>query len=82
MNIHFIGTDGGGWYIGADGKLHHFPGWNPDALRELSHAVRVIREASQLKTPGLAEHGIKSVLEFVQKEFKQYVKDGGVLMLG
>ena len=58
MNIYFIGprgTDAGGWYIGRDGKIHRIPGWNPEAMVELSHAINVIREAGQLKTPGLAD---------------------------
>lgn len=81
MNIHFFGSDAGGWYIGPDGKLHHFEGWRPEAMAELSHAVRVLREASQLKTPGLGEAAIKSVLDFVQKDLGAHLKDGGVLVL-
>lgn len=85
-NIYFIGpgvgTDAGGWYIGADGKIHRVPGWNPDAMLELGHALRVIREAGQLKTPGLAKVALHSVMEFVQKELSTYVKDGGVLVIG
>lgn len=25
-----IGSDAGYWYLGADGKIHHVPGWNPE----------------------------------------------------
>jgi hypothetical protein len=82
MRIHFFGTDGGGWYIGPDGKIHRFPGWNPDAVKEMTHALNVIREAGHLKTPGLADHAIKSVMDFVQKELGQHMKDGGVVVFG
>jgi hypothetical protein len=85
MNLYFIGgagTDAGGWYIGPDGKIHFTPPWNPEAMRELSHAISVIREASQLKTPGLAEAAIKTVMDFTQRELGQHVKGGGVVVLG
>ncbi len=85
MNIYFIiggGTDAGGWYIGSDGKIHRIPGWNPEAMVELTHALHIIREASRLKTPGLAEHALKSVMDFTQKELGAHLKEGGVLVLG
>jgi hypothetical protein len=77
-----VGSDAGGWYIGADGKIHRIPGWNPEAIRELGHAVSVIREAGQLKTPGLADAAIKSVMDFVQREVGGQLKGGGVLVVG
>jgi len=81
-----IGSDAGYWYIGADGKLHHVPGWNPEALAELNAAVNILREATRLKTPGLAEAAIKSVMEFTQKELGTHLKQGAgegtVLVLG
>lgn len=86
MNIYFIGhgnfTDAGGWYIGADGKIHRIPGWNPEAMADVVRAVTIIREAGQLKTPGIAEGAIKHVMEFAQKELGAHVKGGGVLVIG
>jgi hypothetical protein len=85
MNIYFIGhigSDAGGWYIGSDGKIHRIPGWNPEAMAELSRAISVIREAGQLKTPGLAEATIKGVMELAQKELGEHIKGGGVLVIG
>jgi hypothetical protein len=81
-----IGSDAGYWYIGPDGKLHHVPGWNPEQLAEVGAAVNIMREATRLKTPGLAEAAIKSVMEFTQKELAAHLKDRGtqgvVLVLG
>ena len=85
MNIYFIGqsgTDAGGWYIGADGKIHRIPGWNPEAMVDLSRAISVIRHASQIKTPGLADAAIKSVMAFAQKELGAHAKEGGVVVVG
>lgn len=85
MNIYFIGrlgTDAGGWYIGSDGKIHRIPGWNPEVMADLAHAVNVIREAGQLKTPGLLEATIKGVMDFAQKEFAEHIKAGGIVVLG
>ncbi len=85
MNIYFlghVGSDAGGWFIGPDGKVHRIPGWNPEAMLELTRAVTVIREAGQLKTAGLTEVTVKGVMEFVQKEIGTHVKGGGVLVIG
>jgi hypothetical protein len=86
MNIYFIGggfgTDAPGWYIGPDGKIHRVPGWNPEAMSELTHALTILREAGQLKSPKLANAAIKSVMGFVQTELAEQVKGGGVVVLG
>jgi hypothetical protein len=79
--IIFFGTDGGGVIVTPEG-VKPFPGWGPEAVSELSHALRVIREASQLKTPGLADRAIKSVMDFTQKELGKHMKNGGVFVLG
>jgi hypothetical protein len=85
MNIYFIGhvgSDAGVVYIGPDGKIHRQPGWNPEAMLELARAVSVIRDAVQLKTPGLTEATVKGVMEFAQKELATHLKGGGVLVIG
>lgn len=28
-----VGSDAGYWYLGADGKIHHVPGWNPETIQ-------------------------------------------------
>lgn len=82
MSTHIVvfghfGTDAGYWYIGADGKIHHVPGWNPEQLSEVSKVVSILAQAAALKTPGLAER-IGGVLnEFVQKEIGSHVKEAG-----
>jgi len=78
-----IGSDAGYTYIGPDGKIHHVPGWNPEAMVEFDAALSVMRNAAQLKTPGLADAVVKSVLPFAQKEINTYFKgagEGGVLV--
>lgn len=86
MNIYFIGpgvgTDAPGWYIGPDGKIHRVPGWNPEAMLDLARAVSIIRQAGQLKTPGLADATIKGVMDFAQKQIAENMKGGGVLVVG
>jgi len=80
-----IGGDQGYTYIGADGKVHHVPGWNPEAIAQFDAAISVMRSAAQLKTPGLAEAVVKSVLPFAHKELNTYFKgagEGGVLVVG
>jgi len=86
MNMYFIGpgfgSDAGGWYIGPDGKIHRFPGWNPEGVADLARAVRIIRDAAQLKTPGLSDSTVRGVMEFAQKELAAHLKGGGVVVLG
>ena len=80
-----IGSDAGYTYIGSDGKIHHVPGWNPEAMVEFDAAISVMKSAAQLKAPGLAEAVVKSVLPFAQKELNTYFKgagEGGVLVAG
>ena len=71
-----VGTDIGYWYIDGNGVLHHVGGW-ADRLTEFSAAVSIIREAVNLKTPGMAEAAIKSVLSFAESQIKEHVKDAG-----
>jgi hypothetical protein len=85
MNIYYISsgvlTDAGGWYIGADGKIHRVPGWNPEAMSDLAAAVKIIGEAGRIKTPGLADAAVKGVMAFAQKELETHLKGGGVLVI-
>jgi len=76
-----IGSDAGYWVIGPDGKVHHVGGWAPERLAEVHSALNIIREATQLKTPGLAEAAIKSVVGFAQKELQANIKEGGAVVL-
>jgi hypothetical protein len=85
MRLFFFGgygTDAGGWYIGADGKIHKVPGWNPEAVVELQHAVNILREAAQLKTPGLSEAVARVVYDQVQKELGANLREGDLAVAG
>lgn len=86
MNIIVLGnpgSDAGYWVIGPDGKLHHVGGWGPEALAEVSASLNIIREATRLRAPGLAQAAIKSVIGFAEKELGQHIKEGhGAVVLG
>lgn len=76
------GTDAPGIAINLHtGKVEKIPGWNPEVMLDLNHAVNVIRHAAQLKTPGLAEKASQSVAQFVQRELGEHVKAGDVLVI-
>lgn len=77
-----IGSDAPGWFIGPDGKIHRFPGWNPEQLHEISHLLRGIRELSQLKTPGVAERAAGQLMDIVRKQMDGHLEEGDVLVLG
>jgi hypothetical protein len=79
--IGHIGSDAGFIIIGPDGKITRVPGWQPEAMAEVTHALNVVAEAAQLKTPELAHATMKAAMDFVQKELNQHVKAGDVLVL-
>ena len=83
-NVFFVGlgTDAGGWYIDEDGVIHRVPGWDPEAALEVQHAVNIIREAAQLKTPGLADATIKAAGSFVHREITSLLGEDGVAVFG
>ncbi len=70
------GSDAGYWVWDGHG-FHHVGGWGVEQLAEVRAAVSIMREATQLKTPGLAEAATKTVAEFVQKQLAAHVKDIG-----
>jgi len=79
-------TDAPGWIITVDsnGKIHikRTPGWNPEQFAELNAAISILKEATKLKTPGLAEKVAGTVMDLAQKQLGEHMKDGGVLVVG
>ena len=78
------GTDGPGWSITFEnGKIviKPLPGWNPEQLVELGAALNVMRDATKLKSPRLAEAAIHSVWDFAQKQFDQHLKGDAVMVI-
>jgi hypothetical protein len=71
-----IGSDAGYWVFDGNG-WHHVGGWGVDRLQEVSAALNIMREASRLKTPGLADAATKVVSEFLNKELAGHLKEGG-----
>jgi hypothetical protein len=83
-NIYFlgqVGSDAGGWYIGADGKIHRIPGWAPDLMKDLVSAVSVIRHAGQIKVPGFGGQIMKEAVSFANKQFAEHVTEGGIIVI-
>lgn len=77
-----VGTDGPTWYIGADGKIHKIPGWNPEQLHDLQHAVQALRSVSQIKSAGLAERLGAALHEAISKELGAHLEKGDVIVVG
>jgi hypothetical protein len=80
--IIFIGTDGGGWYIGKDGKIHRIPGWNPEELKDVAHLLGALRDVSQIKTAGVADRLSAALHETVTKQLGAHIQAGDVVVLG
>jgi hypothetical protein len=71
-----VGSDAGYWVLDGSG-LHHVGGWGTDRLAEVRAAVHMLREATQLKTPGLADAATKGLSDFVQRQLADHVKEIG-----
>lgn len=55
-----IGSDAGYWYLGADGKIHRVPGWNPDtraAFAAIEKNLAILQKAGLRETSGIREAG-------------------------
>jgi hypothetical protein len=60
-------------------------GWAPEPYMEFTQAVRMLKEALRLKTPGVQEGTVKVLHEFVQRQIEENFGDaiaqGAVLVL-
>jgi len=59
MLVLFGGGDGGGFYIGADGKLHRIPPYSPDVaakLRATNHILQAGRLARTIPQTEVVKH--------------------------
>ena len=70
------GSDAGYWVWDGHG-WRHVGGWGVEQLVEVSAALAIMKEATQLKTPGLADAATKTVAEFVQKQLGEHLKQHG-----
>jgi hypothetical protein len=77
-----FGTDAGGWWIDENGELHRIPGWEPESALEVQRAMTIIREAVQLKTPGLMEATAKTAIDFVQQEITRIAGEADIVVFG
>jgi hypothetical protein len=75
-----IGSDAGYWVWDGHG-FHHVGGWGIDQLVEVGAALNIIREATRLKTPGLADAAAKTVAEFAEKQLSAHIKEGGGVVI-
>jgi hypothetical protein len=79
-------SDAPGWIITVDNNGHitlkRTPGWGPEQFAELNAALSILREATRLKTPGMAEKVAATVMDLTQKQLGEHMKAGGVLVMG
>jgi hypothetical protein len=76
------GTDAGGWWIDENGEVHRVPGWDPESALEVQRAMTIIREAIQLKTPGLMEATVAPAIDFVQQEITRIAREADIVAFG
>ena len=61
-------ADGGGIWIGPDGKIHIIPPWNPDekyarAVHEVLVAVSGVSAATTIQQAGIWQQAVKAAVE-------------------
>lgn len=67
-----IGSDAGYWVWDGHG-WKHVGGWGVEQMLEVSSALKIMGEATRLKTPNLATSVTKTMAEFVQKELSAHL---------
>ncbi|MGH7618634.1 MAG: hypothetical protein ACREPM_15550 [Gemmatimonadaceae bacterium] len=81
MLILFGGGDGGGIYVGPDGKVHRIPPWNPELLLQLK-AVSALVNVGTVTDAGLS-HEVGALAERLSTRVIPHVtKIAGATQLG
>jgi hypothetical protein len=62
--------------------VEHQPAHPDDALTDAAQAVKVIREAAQLKAPGLTEATVRGVSELLLQDAASRYPDAGLVVFG
>src|SRR5258708_40329193 len=62
MMVLFGGGDGGGFWIGADGKVHKIPPWTPDTMAVLRASAAILKASSHVSGSSLT-HELTAVAE-------------------
>lgn len=84
MLVLFGGGDGGGFYVGADGKIHRIPPWNPEITAQLKAVsalagVSTLHDAALTKEVGtLAERLSTKVIPQVTKTVGTQIGDTSI----
>jgi hypothetical protein len=66
-----IGSDAGYWVL-RDGHWEHVGGWGIDSIREVQAGIAVLKAASQLRTPGVAEEVAALVEKAIGPELAEH----------
>ena len=81
MLILFGGGDGGGFYVGADGKIHRIPPWAPDIQVQLK-AVSALVGLETLHEAGLTKEATTLAERLSTKVIPQITKQAGAPQAG
>jgi hypothetical protein len=81
MLILFGGGDGGGIYVGPDGKVHRIPPWSPDVQAQLK-AVSALVALEGVHETGLAKEAAVLAERLSTKVIPQITKSVGTQQLG
>ena len=66
-------ADGGGIWIGPDGKIHFIPPWNPEskygrALHEVLVSVSAVNAATTIQEAGHRQQAVRAAVEHLIKQ--------------
>ena len=81
MLILFGGGDGGGIYVGADGKIHRIPPYSPDTLLEL-RAVSALVNVATLHDGAVTKEASALAERLSTKVIPQLARTAGATQLG
>ena len=80
------GTDGGGVIIVPDGhggfKIVHIPPWDPNLIKELGAAVKVITASADLRAHRAGQGILNEAGKIASEELRRYIEHVGAAHAG
>jgi hypothetical protein len=76
-----IGSDAGYWEL-VNGHLVHHGGWGVDSLREVQAGLAILKAATQLRTPGLADEIVGLVEKHLGAELAEHAGGAHTVVIG
>jgi hypothetical protein len=82
MMVLFGGGDGGGFWVGADGKVHKIPPWTPDNMALLRASAAILKAGLHVSGHASLANELSAVAEKVTSSVIPVLAKGAELGAG